>query len=242
MSLYNRYLAGETVQVYKDIENLGLDAFSSGYKEDVENVLTETFQRVAYNLEVIYTELKAINYHFKLSPEEVYQPNQETAKLLIELDNSAGEFGYVPLSLQFFYKIVGGVNLCWDFDTYPEIPWKLSDPLEIDSLDVLVNTISKDWWKDYIRENLEDPEVGIPFIELAADQFHKDNIDGGPPYAIQLTEGPSVDSPFLYEQHHTSFINYLRISFNHCGFPGMKTPEDDFIAFTDRVRTKLKAI
>ncbi len=242
MNLYNRYLAGETVEVYKDIESLGAAAFLQENSEEVERVLTETFKRVAYNLEIIYTELKAINYKFRLTPEEVYRSTTASAQLVEQLNQFASPFGYIPLSLQFFYKIVGGVNLCWDYENYPEIQWPLSDPLEIDSLDVLVNTINKDWWKDYTQENLEDPDVGIPFVELAADQHHKDNLPGGPPYAVQLTLALSVDSPFLYEQHATSFINYLRICFDNCGFPGIETPSESFVVYRDRVKERLKGI
>lgn len=240
MNLYKRYLSGETAQVYQDIENLGADAFWPQYKVEVDQVLSETFQRVAYNLEIIYAQLKSINYQFKVLPEDVYQTNEGTTKLVLQLNACVSQFGYVPLSVQFFYAIVGGVNLCWNFENFPEIPWPLADPLEIDNLDVLVNTIDKEWWKEYTHENIADPEVGIPFIELAADTFHKDNISGGPPYAVQLTATPAVDSAFLFEKHETTFINYLRICFENCGFPGMKDPNASFQAFSERVRPLLK--
>ena len=65
MTLYERYINGETSTVYEEIEQLGQTAFNSDNFGDVEKVLVETFTRVRYNLEIIHKELKEINYNFK---------------------------------------------------------------------------------------------------------------------------------------------------------------------------------
>ena len=54
MRLYDRYIKGETEEVYQDIYALGQDAFLPTNLPEIEKVLTETFQRVAYNLDIIY--------------------------------------------------------------------------------------------------------------------------------------------------------------------------------------------
>ena len=67
MTLYDRYISGETETVYEDIYKLGGDAFDENNFADIEKVLTVTFERVAYNLDIIYKELTNINYLFKTS-------------------------------------------------------------------------------------------------------------------------------------------------------------------------------
>lgn len=239
MCLYERYLAGETLQVYNEIEGLGEKAFAPEFASDVENVLSETFERVAFNLDLIVEALKEMDYKFKLAPEEIYKPGGGTDQLLEQLKSEVSQFGHLPLSVYYFYKHVGGANLVWDVDQYPEIPWKLADPLEIDSLDVLAGTVKQEWWKNYIEENLKDPQVGMAFVEVAADRFHKDNIEGGPPYAIQITKEPAIDSPFLFSHYNTSFINYLRNCFDKCGFPGVEIEDELFKGFREGVGHRL---
>jgi len=70
MSFYERYINGEDgSSVYIDIYNLKEEAFSDKYFNDIESVLIETFNRVAFNLEIIFSELKNINYAFKTNPQ-----------------------------------------------------------------------------------------------------------------------------------------------------------------------------
>ena len=81
-------------------------------------------------------------------------------------------------------------------------------------------------------------------LPLSADYLHKDNISGGQPYSLQLTTTPSIDGQFLYEEHNTTFINYLRICFDNCGFSRITNPEynNDYQKFFDKVQPQLKRI
>jgi len=115
MTLYDRYINGQTEQVYQDIYALGQDAFLPANLQDIEKVLTETFQRVAYNLEIIYSELKNIDYLFKTRFEYNFQrplvkPLANTEQFLEKLEIAVKPFGFVPLSLKMFYRIVGACN------------------------------------------------------------------------------------------------------------------------------------
>jgi hypothetical protein len=57
MTLLEQYKNGEMKEVYAEIQKLGQEAFLPEKFSEVEAVLSETFKRVAYNLEVIFTEL-----------------------------------------------------------------------------------------------------------------------------------------------------------------------------------------
>ena len=122
-----------------------------------------------------------------------------------------------------FYRIVGSCNFAWDYETNEDFIWQCADPIQIISLDDLVSGVANE-------DNLSDmadyyQEEGYASLQLAADYLHKDNISGGPAYSLLITENPSVDGQFLNEEHDTSFINYLRICFDNCGFSRITNPE-----------------
>lgn len=247
MTLYERYINGETEQVYKHISEIGQDAFLQTNLPDIEKVLTETFERVSTNLDIIYAELKKINYLFKTKFDYNFQrplirPLSNTEQLLIQLDETVKPFGFIPLSLKMFYRIVGGCNFGWDYDTDENYIWQFADPIQITSLDDIVAEMNSDNHLSFLKKSYE--ENGFVSLDLSADYFHKNNTSGGPAYSLKLTESPSIDSEFLNEEHATTFINYLRISFDNCGFARIKYPENrnDYQTFFDTVKPQLKQI
>lgn len=245
-----RYLGGEDGRsVYDDIYILGVKAFSNDYFDDVHSVLTETFNRVAFNLQVIYHELNNIDYVFKTtftsnSDKPLVAPLPNSDKLIADLENAVTDFGKIPLSLKLFYKIVGTCNFTWDYESQPDLLWEGADPIQIDSLDDLVAYVSTDDWKEYISESLEYDEDEVPALELAADYLHKDNISGGPAYSLQITPNESIDGLFLNEPNETTFIDYLRICMENCGFPGDSDfrQHQSYKNFHAKVKPQLKAI
>jgi hypothetical protein len=250
MNFYDRYVNREDGRtIYNEIDKLGSKAFESENFAEIQQVLTETFQRVTYNLDIIYSELRKINYAFKTEykfnfEKPLLRPLPGTDELLIALDNELMEFGHVPYSLKMFYKIVGGCNFVWDYEKTPEMYWECADPIQIGSLDDVVSEVSTGDWKEYLREGLLEGDYEFPHIQLAADYLHKDNISGGPPYSIQLTKEPCIDSLFLNEPNETTFINYLRICMENCGFSRIAKPEykNDYQNFFEKVRSHLKMI
>jgi hypothetical protein len=247
MTLYNRYINGEREQVYQHIAALDQDAFLPANLPDIEKVLIETFERVSFNLNIIYAELKNINYLFKTDFKYNFQrplikPLPDTENLLAKLDTAITPFGFVPLSLKMFYKIVGACNFGWDYETNEAYIWQFADPIQIISLDNLVTEVTD---TDGLNEMLEYyEEDGFTSLQLSADYLHKDNTSGGPAYALQLTKKPCIDGSFLNEEHNTTFINYLRICFDNCGFSRIANPENnnDYQSFFDKVKPQLKAI
>jgi hypothetical protein len=136
------------------------------------------------------------------------------------------------------------VNFVWDYETNEDFLWEMADPIQICSLDALVEMVTDKYWNEDIHEYFDDEDFGTAFLDLSADDFHKDNVSGGQAYAIQITKKTSVDSNFMNEPNDTTFINYLRICFEHCGFPGITRPDtkNDYQAFFDKVKPQLKQI
>ncbi len=249
MNLYERYVNGETKTVYYDIYSLGTLAFSPKYIKEVDKVLTETFERVAFNLEIIYKELLNIGYVFKKDykfnfEKPIHKPLENTEFFLKELDNAVSPFGFVPLSLKYFYKFVGGVNFVWDLDTNDNIMWNMADPICIASLDSVIEQVTHKYWLEDIQYYVDDEDIGCAFLDLAPDDLLKDGTSGGQPYAIEITKTKTIDSRFLNEPNDTSFIEYLRICFDNCGFPSItrKDTNNDYKAFFDKVKPQLKKI
>ncbi|MES2277576.1 MAG: hypothetical protein V4592_16245 [Bacteroidota bacterium] len=250
MKFHNRYINGEDGRlVYNDIYRLGQEAFDEKHYADVYSVLVETFNRVAFNLKIILSELKSIGYVLNDESGLNFQkpllaPLPNTDHLLIKLDNAVSDFGYVPVSLKLFYSIVGSCNLGWNYDKNPNLFWRCADPIQISSLNDVVSEVSDTDWKEYLIEVLEDDISQDPCLELAADYFHKDNVSGGPPYSIQITKNKSIDSLFLNEAHNTTFIDYLRICMENCGFSRITDPQykNDYQAFFEKVKPQLKSI
>lgn len=249
MNLYQKYLKGETVSVYREIDKLDYNLLNIEQKKEVEKVLNETFKKVAFNLKIIYKELINIGYLFKKVYEfnfekPLHDPLENTEFLIKQLDSAVKPFGFVPLSLKYFYRVVGGVNFVWDFATDEKIRWDMADPIQIFSLDDLVQEVTNEYWKEDIQPYVNDENFGCAFLDLSADDLHKDNVSGGQPYAIEITQKQAIDSKFMNEFNDTTFINYLRICFDHCGFPGMigTNINDDFKDFHDKVKPQLLKI
>lgn len=240
MSFYKRYLDGECKAVYKEILELKQNAFSPENFPEVEAVLDETFNRVAVNLEIIHSELQRIDYLFR--NDSFDNPSSDTDKLLSELDQILEPFGYAPLSIKKFYQNVGLADFVWDYEVNEERFWDCADPLEFYYLEDLISYIKSEDWEEKISEVIVENEK--PCLELSADYLHKDNISGGMPYSIELTEQPSIDGLFLFEPHETTFIDYLRISIDKCGFSLISEAEikNDFKSFFSRVKPQLLKI
>lgn len=240
MDLLEKYLGGDTLRVHEEIERMGPAAFEKGNFQEVNAVLAETMKRVAHNLDVIYAALQAKNYCFKKNPRHdfeypILKPRWGVKFRVRRLEKAVKTFGHVPLSLKMFYRIVGACNFTWDYETIEEIPWEGADPIEIIPISDLLREVKE------LEADDEDEEVGLP---AAGDYLHKDNISGGPMYRVELTRNPQVDSKFLHEEHETTFINYLRIAMNNCGFSraGAVSHLPHFIEYIDNVKPKLKPI
>lgn len=245
MTLLDQYLTGETEHVYSEIEKLGSAAFSDENYEDVVAVVKETMRRVSYNLQIIHNALQESNYQFYTNKESSWYiplspPISNVKNRLQEYEEKIQPFGRLPLSLKMFYEIVGGCNFGWDYTKVDNTDWEGLDPIQIAPLDVLLQEQNSRYWIEEMKEKIEDGEV--PSIELAADYLHKDNISGGPAYAITLTQSPSVDSLFLNEEHETTFIGYLRLIMQNGGFGRSYVGTKKYEWFYAQIQPKLLKI
>jgi len=204
---------GKSVNVHT---NQMLEAMRS-MKAQVEPVMEKVAKQAA--------EVAAAKRKPPLQDPQVFNPpDKTTARLLKQLEKAAG--GPLPISLRAWYEEVGGVSLMGsdsllnavDFSgrnmirqlsvqrpaAPPPEPDFAPDPLVMLPLEELLAQADGD-------------EGGELQIVLAPDDLHKANVSGDA-YYITL---PNAHADFTFDDwHHTSFVNYLRITFQWGGFPG----------------------
>jgi hypothetical protein len=231
MTLLDRYLKGEATEVYDELYKSGMEALSPKNFIQTDLILKETFSRVKLNLEIIYAELKNINYRFIADIKYDWQkpilaPDVNVDVLLLELKSKIKNTGYIPLSLEYFYKIVGSCNFCWDWESHPDIPWEGADPIDIPLVKDLIEMIDDDHDSDDIL--------------ITGDYLQKDNVSGSC-YNIELTDSLSIDS--VLRGWDIPFIEYMRLTFRNCGFTmADQCDYRSLISFCNKVRPQLLEI
>lgn len=213
----DRYESGQRAAVWTEMIGLGdwtrndADAWA-----DARQVAALTMQRARHNIEVLIANLQTAGYRFTPGAElEVWEP--PTSDISAELDDLEAEIGLLPLALRAWYEQVGQVNLV---GRHPAWPNDDLDPLVVYAPIDFIRSEFRDW-----QETRGTPwSSGRQFtIDIAPDRLHKADISGGPPYGITVPDR-AADSLVLFEEHQTTFSNYLRIAFHWAGMPGLGRP------------------
>ncbi len=221
MTYHARYRAGEHVEVWHELTALGASVREPTLINDVRAVAEETMTRVATNIDCIIERLLNRSYQFDVYPDgtapSVTLPvhRRPDPALLADVVNLEQRVGPIPLSLRTFWQVVGAVSL---IGRAPEGWPDYSDPLFVSPPDYALFEL---------REGDPD-EKGVFMCGLAPDVLHKDNVSGGPEYAIALPN-PSADATFEEEWRRIGFVPYLRVAILEWGgFPGLSqdNPQD----------------
>lgn len=216
-TLLERYRAGDCEQVWAELLAHGAAIRTEPLLSAALGVAHETMTRVRANIEVLVPRLTASGYRFntQLAPQPWTPPGPETREHLTTLEELVGP---IPLALRVWYEIVGSVDLMGSHPAWTEIV-RLNiypDPLVVDSVAWVhkecVARMTDDYW-------LESEESAQNYLQIAPDDYHKEDVSGGSPYAIGVPD-PAIDAFVLNEWHHTTFVNYLRLCFHWGGFPG----------------------
>ena len=220
MNYLERYLNGEHLAVWDDLQALGPSVRQAPNLAQAQAVAAETMQRVSRNCKRLISRLEALGYSFGTYPDGSnrdypLQPLTLPTEVLLsdyaELEDLAGP---IPLSLQAFWQEIGSVDL---------VGMRPGWPAGLDPLVVEPPEGALAFWYDF--EGGEDQER---FVGLAPDDMHKDNVSGGDPYGVRLPE-PRADFLFLNEPHSLFFVPYLRFAILRWGgFPGLDGRELQF--------------
>lgn len=213
-----RYLAGEHVQVWRELTELDAQIRQEPLFGEAVAVARETMRRARHNIALLVPRLRRLGYRFEQEPWT--PPDPQLRELVAECE---AQYGPLPLSLRLWYEEVGTVDLIGYHprlsDNSSFAPRRaaerppLSDPLCIWPPDphLIVDA----------EENGLDMPVGA-LLELAPDMCHKGSYSGGGPMSITLPN-PAIDGPLLSDDWDGMLlVEYLRQSFAWGGFAGLE--------------------
>ena len=220
MSYLERYLKGEHVQVWSELQALGAAARQEPQYSQARGVASETMRRVKRNCERIIARLHAADYKFGVYPDgshgyyslgPLVPPSKESRADVASLEEQGGP---IPISLWAFWQEVGSVDLV---GMHPSRLTGL-DPLVVEPPEAALSEL----------ETMEGEDLAEFEATLAPDDLHKDNVSGGSPYAAGLPNS-SADFLLLNERHNLLFVPYLRLALLRWGgFPGLDSQPTTF--------------
>ena len=241
MTYFERYKNGQLAEVWDELAALGEAVRDPAIAADAMSVAHLTMERVATNIERLIARLASHGYEFGFylgqphsfqSTAALVRPDANVRRDLEDLERSAGP---LPLSLRGFWDVVGSVSLIGRTPNgWPEY----SDALHVDSPSVGLAEFHE-WYAD-IEMRERAAHEGL-LCSIAPDVYHRDNVSGGAPYAIELPN-PGADALVFGEWHHVRFVPYLRIAIlDWGGFPGLShaCPPDQWRAKLRRHRRGL---
>jgi hypothetical protein len=203
--LLDRYRAGECEQVWEELRVLGERVREESILPDAVAVARETMQRCRDNIERLVERLQLMGYQFR-KPEKAFVP--PAADVLAEIADIENRVGPLPLSVCAWYEIVGSVDFIGRHPDSPEaLTGQFTDPLFVFPGSYVLKYKEDNWYRE------EYP------LRLAPDEYHKEDVSGGPPYTIWLPNA-AIDTPLENERHHTTFVDYLLMCFRWGAFPG----------------------
>jgi hypothetical protein len=207
---FERYMAGEYEQVWRELVALGAAVRDEPVYSDAHAVARETMRRAASNIKHIIERLETMGFEF-LYPEELFviaPPDIDDDLALLKAKSVS-----IPLSLQAWWETVEIVNLSGIEYTFidPTIDeiYPHSDPLWISGI-------------EQILKALEHPyPYHQNYFAFAPDICSKDQ-EGGDSYTIELSQHADVnlDETFSRSYGKLTFVEYLRLAVRWGGFPG----------------------
>ncbi len=221
MSFASRYLSGDHVVVWSELEKLGNSVRLPHFVEDASEVARLTMLRVLRNVLIIEEELSCCGYRFNAStlrPAEsiIRLPNEHDLEALYQIEQ---EMGSLPLSISAFFSVLGEIDLSQHFEQF--VQWlDRENGSPYSELEVLGEygplVISS---PSFMRERAISGkgEICLPIMpDESARAFYS-----GDYYYIWIPN-LHVDAR-IGSSHPTSetFVAYLRQSFQHGGFHGM---------------------
>ncbi|MFO0740471.1 MAG: HEAT repeat domain-containing protein [Labilithrix sp.] len=228
----SRYESGEHAAWDELLAHAPAVAADASLREEAAAVARALMKRVRQNADAVRAVLSAAGA--RLAPE-----GPVSAELRAQLATVSG--APLPVSLDAFLEVVGTLSLLpAPPDRYDYGPCALetdgirllaADPLEIGDASYFEYQL-----RNYEKEIADSHrEIVGPFLlEVAPDYLHKQDISGGPSYALELPpidDLESVDPELLWERHRKTLVGYLRHAFTWGGFPGLdpSTEEPDSI-------------
>jgi hypothetical protein len=156
------------------------------------------------------------------NPRVFYPPEEQTKKNLARTEKFTK--GPLPLSIRIWYQHVGYVSLAGSHPVLNPDGCATPDPLVVNPLPELMQGLVVG------RQN--DKTV----LTISQNDLNKVGLEGGRPYTITIPN-PCADVELADEWRQTTFVHYLRKTFEWGGFPGwerdLSAPRDAIADLTE---------
>lgn len=221
MSLLKSYQTGDYIDIWEHIRSVPNTYACEN--ADIRDVAKATMERVKQNADLISGRLRDWGWEaLDIGSKDLrVSPSPSDRAILDEIVEITG--AALPLSLQTFWEIVGGINWVWNYESNAEcpdlgvdVPFDEMDPLCVEPPRSLIYQL-KEWESGEHHLVTSTPE-GFYRLDLAPDYLHKANVSGGGPYGFTLPSN-DPDPVFETEPKDLYFLDYLRWSFKWAGFP-----------------------
>jgi hypothetical protein len=210
-----------------DIHDLlkdGVLHFEPDFEKEAKDLVDALMRRVRHNVELILERLERSGYLF-VETENYLSPRANDAAVIDAFEEETHL--YVPLVLRAWTETVGSVNLMgthpgWSMITYHGLGGSghaaIADPLVVSWYPEYAITGWKEWKsmpKEFRKESF--------MLDFAPDPGHKAHYSSSGSYNLPATSVPTIDALVINDDdaiYQRTFLDYLRHSFKHGGFPG----------------------
>ena len=211
------------------------------FRREALEMASSIMRLVRRNVITLLDRLDATGYRFAC-PGEAYVPPHDNPREL--LDALEEEEIFVPIAMQAWIEIVGGVNLMGSHPEWPSSGYHERSGQGVWTTDPLVVSVNPEWLTNEREEWSQRKETWAydpgPFcFGIAPDDIHKANLSGGMPYEM-LADRLRADAIVVNERHGLPFVAYLRLCFEWGGFPGFELIENRPQEFIDQMRADLQ--
>ncbi|NJO01366.1 MAG: hypothetical protein HC880_06475 [Bacteroidia bacterium] len=219
VSFLNRYHNGEHKKVWDELLLYGAQVYKEPLRSDALAVVYETMSRAKSNIKLLVSRLSSINYDFVYPTKVSILPKADTLNRIRELEELVGQ---IPMSLRVWYETVGSVCFIGNYlmlssyahNVFDNSITVFTDPLVVDPIEELLSEA-----REWLGDEGEPDFTNSCIVPISPDEYHKANISGAT-YNVEFP-GAAIDAQLIGERHNTTFVDYLRISFQWGGFPGL---------------------
>lgn len=208
-----RYEAGEYEEVWRLLGSLGPEIQNKTVAPIAEAIAEATMLRVRRRVEEIASALKAAGYRFSEKAEPWTAPKKSVGAALKKLEKKVGS---LPLSLASFYRHVGSVVL---IGGHPDWPKTTVEQLTAGEKMNVYSDALVVWPLDSVLDDAADFGSSGRFpVSVWPDPMGKAGYSAGG--CVVYVKDPCADAPVSGDPAGRTFLQYLRNSIAHGGFPG----------------------
>lgn len=233
------YMDGNHTEVWSELRALGTKIHAHDYREVVAPIMQELMRRITLNLITIIKRLQEIGYNFQFKDRIWNLPDDRISS---KLDRFEQVYGLLPLSIRYWYTLIGEVNLTGNHPRLSYYAPSISE--KIDGIHALQMSIHSEPFvisfddspqkskpadimhgrKIRSQQFNEDQAILYCKFQFSPDMYHKSGESGGEGLIVIIPDN-TIDGT-IYDKNDEwdgfYFIDFVRANFKYACFPGFR--------------------